>query len=109
MAAAPPRAFSDVQTYLHERIDEVLTNGTTDGIRGPRRHADRPGSARRAGQRLATVVGPGARADRRATRPRSDFSSQVTVQVNLAAAPLLRADAGVIRRAAAIMMASEPM
>ena len=28
----PPGAFSAVQTYLLERIDEVLTNGTTDDI-----------------------------------------------------------------------------
>src|SRR4029077_913189 len=32
VASSHPGAFSDVQTYLHERIDEVLTNGTTDDI-----------------------------------------------------------------------------
>ncbi len=32
VASSYPGAFSDVQTYLHERIDEVLTNGTTDDV-----------------------------------------------------------------------------
>jgi hypothetical protein len=32
LADSYPGAFSDVQTYLHERIDEVLTNGTTEDV-----------------------------------------------------------------------------
>jgi CzcA family heavy metal efflux pump len=32
IAQSYPGAFSDVQTYLHERIDEVLTNGTTEDV-----------------------------------------------------------------------------
>src|SRR5580704_14590660 len=32
VAASHPGAFSDVQTYLHERIDEVLTDGTTEDV-----------------------------------------------------------------------------
>ena len=32
VAGGHPGAFSDVQTYLHERIDEVLTDGTTDDV-----------------------------------------------------------------------------
>ena len=75
--------------------------------RGPRlRH--RPERARHAGHQLAAVLArvPGLTDVHPAAL---EFIPQVDVQVNLAAARRYGLTPGVIRRAAAIMMASEPM
>ena len=64
VAAGHPGAFSDVQTYLHERIDEVLTDGTTDDV-VVRVYGSDVEPARCAGQPARCGPGPGARADRR--------------------------------------------
>ena len=107
VAAGHPGAFSDVQTYLHERIDEVLTDGTTDDIvvRVYGSDVSRLGAL---GNQLAAVLArvPGLTDVHPAAL---EFIPQVDVQVNLAAARSYGLTPGVIRRAAAVLMASEPM
>jgi CzcA family heavy metal efflux pump len=107
VAAAHPGSYSDVQTYLHERIDEVLTDGTTDDI-VVRVYGPGLSELGAVGNRLAAVLAriPGL-VD---VHPVAlEFIPQVDVQVNLAAAQRYGLTPGVVRRAAAIMMASEPM
>ena len=106
-ASSHPGAFSDVQTYLHERIDEVLTNGTTDDI-VVRVYGTDLSKLGTLGNQLAAVLArvPGLTDVHPAAL---EFIPQVDVQVNLAAAQRYGLTPGVIRRAAAIMMASEPM
>jgi CzcA family heavy metal efflux pump len=107
VAASYPGSYSDVQTYLHERIDEVLTDGTTDDIvvrlYGPGLSELGP-----LGNQLAAVLAriPGLVDVHPAAL---EFIPQVEVQVNLAAAQRYGLTPGVVRRAAAVMMASEPM
>jgi len=107
VASSHPGSFSDVQTYLHERIDEVLTNGTTDDI-VVRVYGPGLGELGALGNQLAAVLArvPGLTDVHPAAL---NFIPQVAVQVNLAAAQHYGLTPGVIRRAAAIMMASEPM
>ena len=107
VASSHPGAFSDVQTYLHERIDEVLTNGTTDDI-VVRVYGTGLSELGALGNQLAAVLArvPGLTDVHPAAL---NFIPQVAVQVNLAAARRYGLTPGVIRRAAAIMMASEPM
>jgi CzcA family heavy metal efflux pump len=107
VASSHPGAFSDVQTYLHERIDEVLTDGTTDDI-VVRVYGTGLGELGALGNRLAAVLArvPGLTDVHPAAL---NFVPQVAVQVNLATAGRYGLTPGVIRRAAAIMMASEPM
>jgi CzcA family heavy metal efflux pump len=102
-----PGAFSDVQTYLHERIDEVLTNGTTDDV-VVRVYGTGLGELGALGNQLAAVLArvPGLTDVHPAAL---NYVPQVAVQVNLAAARRYGLTPGVIRRAAAITMASEPM
>jgi Cu/Ag efflux pump CusA len=106
-ASSHPGAFSDVQTYLHERIDEVLTNGTTDDIVVRVYGTDLP-ELGALGNQLAAVLGrvPGLTDVHPAAL---NYVPQIAVQVNLAAAQRYGLTPGVIRRAAAITMASEPM
>ena len=91
VASSHPGAFSDVQTYLHERIDEVLTNGTTDDI-VVRVYGTGLGELGALGNQLAAVLArvPGLTDVHPAAL---NFIPQVAVQVNLAAAQPLRADA----------------
>jgi CzcA family heavy metal efflux pump len=107
IADSYPGVFSDVQTYLHERIDEVLTNGTTEDIAV---YFYGPGLSTLASlgnqfaARLSAVHGL---AD---VQPAPlEFIPQATVTVNLAAARRYGLTPGDVRREAAIMMASEPM
>jgi Cu/Ag efflux pump CusA len=106
-ASSHPGAFSDVQTYLHERIDEVLTDGTTDDI-VVRVYGSDVSKLGTLGNQLAAVLArvPGLTDVHPAAL---EFIPQIDVQVNLAAAQRYGLTPGVIRRAAAIMMASEPM
>jgi CzcA family heavy metal efflux pump len=106
-ASSHPGAFSDVQTYLHERIDEVLTDGTTDDI-VVRVYGSDVSKLGTLGNQLAAVLArvPGLTDVHPAAL---EFIPQIDVQVNLAAARRYGLTPGVIRRAAAIMMASEPM
>jgi len=107
VASSYPGTYTDVQTYLHERIDEVLTDGTTDDV-VVRVYGPGLSTLGALGHQLAAVLAriPGL-VD---VHPVSlEFIPQVEVQVNLAAAQRYGLTPGVIRRAAAIMMASEPM
>jgi CzcA family heavy metal efflux pump len=102
-----PGVYSDVQTYLHERIDEVLTNGTTEDlavyIYGPDLS-----TLQRLGRELAgrLSVIPGLSDVQPAAL---EFIPQATVTVKIAAASRYGLTPGDVRRQAAIMMASEPM
>jgi len=107
VASSHPGTFSDVQTYLHERIDEVLTDGTTDDI-VVRVYGAGLRELGALGNQLAAVLAriPGLTDVHPAAL---EFIPQIDVQVNLAAARSYGLTPGVVRRAAAIMMASEPM
>ena len=107
VAASYPGSYSDVQTYLHERIDEVLTDGTTDDI-VVRVYGPGLSQLGTLGNQLAAVLAriPGLVDVHPAAL---EFIPQVEVQVNLAAAQRYGLTPGVVRRAAAVMMASEPM
>jgi CzcA family heavy metal efflux pump len=106
VANSHPGVFSDVQTYLHERVDEVLTGATEDlivRIFGPDLNVLHK-LAERVTQRLAGVRGlvdlhPEAIED----VPEAD------VQVRLSVAQRYGVKPGDVRRAAAVMMASEPV
>jgi CzcA family heavy metal efflux pump len=107
VAASHPGAFSDVQTYLHERIDEVLTNGTTEDmvvrIFGPNL-----GTLRNLGnvvaKRLAKIPGL---VD---VQPAPlEFIPEADVTVKVGVAKKYGLSPGTVRRAAAILMASEPV
>ncbi len=107
VAASHPGAFSDVQTYLHERIDEVLTNGTTEDIAvrvyGPGLAA-LANVAYQIARKLADIPGL---VD---VQPAPlEFIPEADVTVNVAAARRYGLSPGVVRRATAIMMASEPV
>src|ERR1700722_18772241 len=107
IADSYPGAFSDVQTYLHERIDEVLTNGTTEDvavyIEGPDINT------------LATLgtelsAGMAKLHGLEDVQPAPlEFIPQANVTVNTATAAKYGLSPGDVRREAAIMMASEPM
>jgi CzcA family heavy metal efflux pump len=107
LADSYPGVFSDVQTYLHERIDEVLTNGTTEDVAvyiyGPGL-----GTLAALGNELAAKMAriPGL-AD---VQPAPlEFIPQANVTVRIAAARQYGLTPGDVRREAAVMMASEPM
>jgi CzcA family heavy metal efflux pump len=106
-ATSYPGAYSDVQTYLHERIDEVLTNGTTEDV-------------------VVRVYGPGlTELQKLSSQVAAALSRvpglvdlhpvpmqlipEVNVQVKTAAAERYGLTPGQVRRAAAVLMASEPM
>jgi CzcA family heavy metal efflux pump len=102
-----PGAYSDVQTYLHERIDEVLTNGTTEDVAvylyGPDL-TTLQGLGNKLAAKLSKISGL---AD---VQPAAlEFIPQATVTVKLAAASRYGLTPGDVRREAAILMASEPM
>jgi CzcA family heavy metal efflux pump len=107
IADSYPGAFSDVQTYLHERIDEVLTNGTTEDvavyIEGPDINTlatlGNELSARMAKLHGLEDVQPAP----------LEFIPQANVTVNTSTAAKYGLSPGDVRREAAIMMASEPM
>ncbi|HEY1665585.1 MAG TPA: efflux RND transporter permease subunit [Trebonia sp.] len=107
IADSYPGAFSDVQTYLHERIDEVLTNGTTEDI-----------AVYIEGPDINTLATLGDQLSARMSKLHGledvqpaplEFIPQANVTVNTAAASRYGLTAGDVRREAAIMMASEPV
>jgi CzcA family heavy metal efflux pump len=106
-AVSHPGAYSDVQTYLHERIDEVLTNGTTEDvvvrIYGPNLQE----LSKLSNEVTASLAKIKGLVDLHPVP--LQFIPQINVQVKLAAAQHYGLTPGVVRRAAAIMMASEPM
>ena len=98
-----------MQTYLHERIDEVLTNGTTEDVAvyiyGSRhRHA---GVA--LASKLARQMGSSSRASSTCSRPRWSSSRRPTSRSTCAAAQKYGLTPGDVRRFAAVEMASEPV
>jgi CzcA family heavy metal efflux pump len=107
IADSYPGAFSDVQTYLHERIDEVLTNGTTEDIavyiQGPDIN-----TLARLGNKLSTQMAELHGLEDVQPAP-LEFIPQANVTVNTVAAAKYGLTPGDVRRDAAIMMASEPM
>ena len=107
VAASHPGAFSDVQTYLHERIDEVLTDGTTEDV-VVRIFGPSLVELQRLGSQVAAALGrvPGLVDVQPAAL---EFIPEADVTVNLTAAKQYGLTPGTIRRAAAVMMASEPV
>ena len=102
-----PGAFSDVQTYLHERIDEVLTNGTTEDVAVYIEGPDINTLATLGNQLSARMSKLHGLAD---VQPAPlEFIPQANVTVNTATAAKYGLSPGNVRRQAAIMMASEPM
>src|SRR5437868_4830241 len=106
VAASHAGVFSDVQTYLHERVDEVLSGATQDmviRIFGP----DLGQLQRLAGRvthQLSDVRGlvdlhPEAQ----------QFIPEADVEVKLPVAKRYGLKPGDVRRAAAVLMASEPV
>lgn len=107
IADSYPGAFSDVQTYLHERIDEVLTNGTTEDIAVYIEGPDINTLATLGNQLSARMAKLHGLED---VQPAPlEFIPQADVTVNTAAASRYGLSPGDVRREAAIMMASEPM
>jgi Cu/Ag efflux pump CusA len=107
LATSYPGTFSDVQTYLHERIDEVLTNGTTEDVAVYIYGPDLT-ELQQLGNRVASVLAhvPGLTDVQPAPL---EFIPQADVTVKLGAARRYGLTPGDVRRAAAVMMASEPM
>jgi CzcA family heavy metal efflux pump len=107
IADSYPGAFSDVQTYLHERIDEVLTNGTTEDvavyIEGPDIN-----TLATLGNELSARMSKLHGLDDVQPAP-LEFIPQADVTVKTATAAKYGLTPGDVRREAAIMMASEPM
>jgi CzcA family heavy metal efflux pump len=106
-AASHPGAYSDVLTYLHERIDEVLTNGTTEDL-----------AVRIYGPNLATltrIAGQMTHAFDRIpglvdVQPAPlEFIPEIDITVKTAVAEKYGLTPGGIRREAAIMVSSEPV
>jgi CzcA family heavy metal efflux pump len=107
IADSYPGAFSDVQTYLHERIDEVLTNGTTEDVAVYIEGPDINTLATLGNELSARMSKLHGLAD---VQPAPlEFIPQANVTVNTAAAAKYGLSPGDVRREAAIMMASEPM
>jgi Cu/Ag efflux pump CusA len=107
IAASYPGAFSDVQTYLHERIDEVLTNGTTEDVAV---YVEGPDITTLAslGNKIAAQMRKLPGLDDVQPAP-LEFIPEADVTVNVAAAARYGLSPGDVRRAAAVLMASEPV
>jgi len=107
IAASYPGAFSDVQTYLHERIDEVLTNGTTEDVAV---YIEGPDITTLAnlGNQLAAQMRKLPGLDDVQPAP-LEFVPEADVTVNVAQAAKYGLSPGDVRRQAAVLMASEPV
>jgi Cu/Ag efflux pump CusA len=106
-AASYPGVFTDVQTYLHERVDEVLTNGTTEDVAVRLYGPDLPELQMLAGEATTALSRIPGLVDLHPVP--IQFIPEIDVQVRPAVAARYGLTPGVIRRAAAVMMASEPM
>jgi Cu/Ag efflux pump CusA len=107
LAGSHPGAYSDVLTYLHERIDEVLTNGTTEDlavrIYGPQTStlAHLASKITHAFNQIPGLVD---------VQPAPlEFVPEVDITVKPAVAQKYGLTPGGIRREAAIMTSSEPV
>jgi CzcA family heavy metal efflux pump len=107
IADSYPGAFSDVQTYLHERIDEVLTNGTTEDVAVYIYGPDINTLATLANT-IAGKMGklPGLTDVQPAPL---EFIPEADVTVNVAEAQKYGLTPGDVRRFAAVEMSSEPV
>ncbi|HEX3493478.1 MAG TPA: efflux RND transporter permease subunit [Streptosporangiaceae bacterium] len=102
-----PGAYTDVQTYLHERIDEVLTDGTTEDV-VVRVYGSSLPELQKLGNQVTTALSRVAGLVDLHPVPLQP-TPEIDVQVKPAAAERYGLTPGDIRRAAAVMMASEPM
>jgi len=107
LAASHPGAYSDVLTYLHERIDEVLTNGTTEDL-----------AVRIYGPNLVTLANLATQMTRAFDKIPGlvdvqpaplEFIPEVDIMVKPGVANQYGLTPGGIRREAAIMISSEPV
>jgi CzcA family heavy metal efflux pump len=107
IADSYPGAFSDVQTYLHERIDEVLTNGNTENV-----------TVYIYGPDIATLASLGDRLSAQMSKipglvdvqpAPMEYVPEADVTVNVAAAQKYGLTPGDVRRFAAVAMSSEPV
>jgi CzcA family heavy metal efflux pump len=107
LAASHPGAYSDVLTYLHERIDEVLTNGTTEDL-AVRIYGPQPGKLANLASEITHALDkiPGLVDVQPAPL---EFVPEVDITVNTALAQKYGLTPGGIRREAAIMVSSEPV
>jgi CzcA family heavy metal efflux pump len=107
IADSYPGAFSDVQTYLHERIDEVLTNGTTENVAVYVYGSDFGKLQGIAGSLSASLRKIPGLVD---VQPAPlEYVPEAEVTVNVAAAQKYGLTPGDVRRFAAVEMASEPV
>jgi CzcA family heavy metal efflux pump len=107
IADSYPGAFSDVQTYLHERIDEVLTNGTTENVAVYIYGSDFATLASLANKLSGQMSKIPGLVD---VQPAPmEFVPEADVTVNVAAARKYGLTPGDVRRFAAVEMASEPV
>lgn len=107
IADSYPGAFSDVQTYLHERIDEVLTNGTTENVAVYVYGSDF-GTLQSIASKISGQMSkvPGLVDVQPAPL---EFVPEADVTVNVAVAQKYGLTPGDVRRFAAIEMSSEPV
>ena len=96
-----------MQTYLHERIDEVLTNGTTENVAVYVYGSDF-GTLQSIASKLSGQMGkiPGLVDVQPAPL---EFVPEADVTVNVAAAQKYGLTPGDVRRFAAVEMSSEPV
>ena len=104
-STATPGCYRDVQTYLKERINEVLT-GTSEDRRGPHLRA-RPGGPSATRPTRSTTSSPAWMGSSRPTPTSCVDVPQIDVEVDLAAAERYGLKPGDVRRAAATLVAGE--
>jgi Cu/Ag efflux pump CusA len=107
VAASHPGAYSDVLTYLHERIDEVLTNGTTEDL-AVRIYGQKLGPLTKIAGEITHAFDkiPGLVDVQPAPL---EFIPEIDITVKTAVAEKYGLTPGGIRREAAIMVSSEPV
>jgi CzcA family heavy metal efflux pump len=107
IADSYPGAFSDVQTYLHERVDEVLTNGSTENVAVYIYGSDF-GTLESVANKLSGQISkiPGLVDVQPAPL---EFVPEADVTVNVAVAQKYGLTPGDVRRFAAVEMSSEPV
>src|SRR5207248_9082986 len=104
VADSSPGLYRDVQTYLRERIDEVLTGSNEPIV--VRVYGSELGTLRRkAGQVRSALTSVRGLTDLHAEQ--SEDIPQIDVQANLAAAAAYGLKPGDIRRASGTLLASE--
>jgi Cu/Ag efflux pump CusA len=107
LSASHPGAYSDVLTYLHERIDEVLTNGTTEDL-AIRIYGQQIGTLSRLAGQITHALDqiPGLVDVQPAPL---EFVPEVQITVKPGVASKYGLTPGGIRREAAVVISSEPV